>query len=224
MRTSKTRYQHLGDHLKSVLDNVTVLVDKYITDSVIPVLPQLHGEDGICSEIDTTKPGCDNDSNCIVLHHKVCNCIKHRRKHLEVWSKFITSVVQEIIPRAVNIQHEEIDRLKLRAGESYKAVLHDIVNSFGDVIKKSFISLQNVEIKNHQVPLETLSEYRRELNKIKNIGNTKQDCIRMLSKEHFPSLKEHARSLDIRLTDQNKKTKTTLSTAICNVLLDECNV
>ena len=217
MRTSKTRYQHLGDHLKDVLNRVTNEIDDYINTVVTPQLPELHGEEGSCSKIDLEDKKCIKD--CVVLHHRVCNCIKHRRRHLEMWSDFIKHTIENIIPEAIQRQLTNIDGLKLRSGHQYKTALKSIVKNFGNIIKESFISLQNVEIKNHQIPLQILSQYKRDLNQSKYIGSDIGECAKILSREDWSHLKEYARSFGVRLTETNKKSKNTLSTEICNTIM-----
>ena len=220
MKTTKTRYQHLGDHLKNILDNIMLGVDKEIID-IESKLPDLHSShEGVCHGIKLDDLSCKNDNSCGDMYNKVGWCAKHRRMADEVWKTFIENVTTKVIPNAVDIQLLEVRSLRAKIKHrEYLDTIESVIEMFGDTLKKSFLELHKSEFKNHEIALNKLLDYKKQLAKESLSRHTTDDCKKFLRNQQFRVLKSYARDLDIPLKQQLRDNKSLLINAICLVKL-----
>jgi len=217
MRTNRTRYQHLGDHLKNILDNVMHGIDVLI-DDIGSRLPDLHSEEkGVCQGIQLSNFECENGVDCNQMYKRLGVCEKHRRIADEVWKTFIDQVISQVIPRSIDIQLDEIKSLKskLRPGP-YPDILKEIVLNFGNILQESFQKLHDTETYNHEKAINMLIAYKKQM-AMKTIESTGKDCVNILKREGYSVLKSYARDLNIPINQELRDNKRLLIEQLCNV-------
>lgn len=209
-RIHKYRYQHLGDHLHSMLTFVTAEVDRYITNTVAPTLIRL-GDVG-CHNFKPNKECVF--TQCMVQQQTLCKCSRHRKEHLKIWKQFMQYVDKELIVKAVDREKKRIDESK--AKEPYDKVLKDIITDFGKNLRKNFVNLQDIETRQHDKAIERLIGFKKDLSRRGVNSHTQEDCVKMFAQTGISKLQKYATSLGIIDKD---KDQTSLAHAICREVI-----
>lgn len=216
-KTSKSRYEYLGEYLQGLLNIVAEDIQQYIALEIRPKLPDLHSsEKGVCKDVNLGM-ACNTLKDCAIKHQQVSNCLENRPIHLEVWLGFLDYVLKKAIPNALQIQTSKIR--KINSTSEYKTVLIDILKTFSETLKRNFIQLHNHQIKSHRDPIDKLKEYKLTLvqsfkDQLKTTGTS--DCVKMLEQSGWKSLKSIASSLGLD-TSKHRGNITNFSKLICSV-------